>query len=59
MAKSRRAYKSAKRGKEIARQKKQEEKRLRRLSKEAEEAAADPDALTESPPGEDSPEDKE
>ena len=34
MAKSRRAYKSAKRSKELARQKKQEEKLKRRLEKE-------------------------
>ncbi len=59
MAKSRRAYKSAKRGKEISRQKKQEEKRLRRLNKDKDEAVVDPDASTESPPGEDTPEDKE
>ncbi len=59
MAKSRRAYKSAKRGKEIARQKKQEEKRLRRLNKEAEDAAAASEALTESPPGENTPIEKE
>jgi hypothetical protein len=35
MGKSKRAYKSAKRGKELARQKKQEEKRKRRLGKES------------------------
>lgn len=40
MAKNNRAYKSAKRNKEISRQKKQEAKRVKRLEREKEEAEA-------------------
>jgi len=45
LGKSSRAYKSAKRGKELLRQKKQEEKRLRRLAREK-EAKSESDELT-------------
>jgi hypothetical protein len=40
VAKNNRAYKSAKRNKEISRQKKQEAKRVKRLEREKEEAEA-------------------
>ena len=47
MAKSNRAYKSSKRSRELARQKKQEEKRLRRLARHQ-----NPPAEGEAPPEE-------
>ena len=62
MVKSSRAYKSSKRGRELARQKKQEEKRLRRLARHqnppADDAVAEqgqeqePEAVAETPEGE-------
>ena len=72
MVKSSRAYKSSKRSRELARQKKQEEKRLRRLAKhlnpsgegevpeEGQEPGQETDAGAETPgdetPGEGTPE---
>jgi hypothetical protein len=51
LVKSSRAYKSSKRSRELARQKKQEEKRLRRLAKhlnpQAEDAMPEPNEDTE------------
>jgi hypothetical protein len=62
LVKSSRAYKSSKRGRELARQKKQEEKRLRRLARhlnpQADDAVSEqgqeqePEAVAETPEGE-------
>lgn len=49
MAKSNRAFKSAKRGKELKRQKKQEEKRKRRLGLEDAEPEKDEDSTEDKP----------
>jgi hypothetical protein len=54
LAKSSRAYKSSKRIRELARLKKQEEKRQRRLAKH--QQPQETDAATEQEPGEETPE---
>ena len=57
MAKSNRAYKSAKRGKELLRQKKREEKRKRRLAKDGLPGEGGADVTPgEGPAGEETPE---
>jgi len=62
LAKSNRAYKSSKRSRELARQKKQEEKRLRRLTKHqnpsAEDAVPDQGQEPEPEAGAETPETK-
>jgi hypothetical protein len=59
VARGNRAFKSEKRGKELRRLKKQEEKRLRRLGKvnapDAESQGLTPDEAPAAPPGPDDP----
>lgn len=59
MARGNRAFKSEKRGKELRRLKKQEEKRLKRLGKvtepDAESQELTPDEAPAAPPGPDDP----